>query len=86
MIKTLNLKQQRLKKTRTTADFSLETKQFRTQWSTNTFKTRVLDPANISFKYRFKNLSQQGGPVHIAKTILDFYLQSNCKPLIDSIL
>lgn len=67
-----------------TADFLSETTQSRRQWSNNTFKTRVLYPAKISFKYRFRNLSQQGGPVHIAKRILDFYLQSNCKPLIDS--
>lgn len=34
--------------------------------------------------WKFKNLSQQGGPVHLAKKILDFYLQINSNPLMDS--
>lgn len=43
--------------------------------------TRILHPAKRAVKCKdSKNLSQEGGSVHLPKKILNFYLQSNSEP------
>ena len=69
---------------RMTTDFLSEAMQLRRQQTNNISKTGILCPAKIFQTERFKNISQQGRPIYLAKKISDFYLQRNTKPLVDS--